>query len=92
MLQMMVSAMDVAEFYSPPRVAKMAAEMGLRAGWGMDLTTQDNDGRPWDFNILEMRNRAARKVLEDKPLLLIGSPMCTVYCTMNNINHAKMPQ
>ena len=51
MLQMMVSAMDVAEFYSPPRIAKMASNMGLRAGWSMDLTTQDSDGRPWDFNI-----------------------------------------
>ena len=60
--------------------------------WSLDLTTQDEDGRYWDFTEPEMRNRAARKVLQDKPVLFIGSPMCTVYSTMNHINHAKMPR
>ena len=78
MLQMMVNNMDVAEFYSPPRITDMAVKMGLRAGWSMDITTNDTDGRAWDFNVAEMRNRAARRVLKDKPLLLIGSQMCTV--------------
>ena len=91
MLQKLVAAMDVAEFYSPPRVADVAMKIGLRAGWSLDLTTHDTDGRAWDFNILEMRNRAARKVLTDKPLLFIGSPMCIVYSVMNNANHFKMP-
>ena len=92
MFQLMVSAMDVAEFYSPPRIAEMAARMGLRAGWSLDLNTQDSDGRWWDFNNKEMRNRAVRRILTDKPLLLIGSPMCTIHSAMNNINHAKMPR
>ena len=90
MLQTLIAAMDVAEFYSPPRITEMAAKMGLRAGWSLDLTTNDEDGRAWDFNVPEMRNRAARKVLTDKPLLLIGNPMCTIYSCMNNINHARM--
>ena len=68
----------------------MARKMGLRAGWGLDLTTHDSDGRAWDFNSKEIRNRAARRVLQDKPLLLIGSPVCIVFSTMNHINHAKM--
>ena len=50
MMMNMIASMDVAEFYSPPRVAEMAAKTGLRAGWGMDLTTCDHDGRAWDFN------------------------------------------
>ena len=90
MLQMMVPNMDVAGFCSPPRIAGMAAHMGLRAGWGMDVTTQDDDGRAWDFNVLEMRNRAARRVIEDKPLLLIGSPRCRIHSVMNHANHARM--
>ena len=90
MLQTLIANMDVAEFYSPQRVTSIAKQMGLRAGWSLDLTTQDIDGRAWDFNVLEMRNRAVRRVLTDKPLLLIGSPMCNVYSTMNNINHAHM--
>ena len=73
MVEMMLNQMDVAEVYSPPRVAAMARRMGLRQGWSLDLTTYDRDGREWDFNSLEMRNRAIRKVLRDKPLILIGS-------------------
>ena len=45
----------IAEVYSPPRVTKMAETMGIRAGWALDLITQDEDGRPWDFDQLEMR-------------------------------------
>ena len=30
-------------------------------------------------------------VLTDEPVLLIGSPMCTIHSVMNNINHARMP-
>ena len=82
--------MEVAEVYSPPRVTNMARQMGLRAGWALDLTTQDEDGREWDFNQFEMRNRAVRKVLRDQPLLFIGSPICTQFSQMNNINYRRM--
>ena len=37
-----------------------------------------------------MRNRAIRKLPIDKPLLSIGSPMCTVYSAMHHANHAGM--
>ena len=33
--------MDIAEIYSPPRVAQMADRMNLDAGWSMDPTTTD---------------------------------------------------
>ena len=92
MLTMLTTRMDVAEVYSPARVAQMARQMGLRGGWSLDLTTEDADGRSWDFNQLEMRNRAVRKVPKDRPRLLIGSPMCTGYNVMNNINYARLSQ
>ena len=38
-----------------------------------------------------MRDKAVRKELADKPVLLIGSPMCTPFSSMNNINYARMP-
>ena len=85
-----ISRVQVVELYSLERVNKVAKECGMKTGWSMDITTQDEDGRTWDFNIPEMRNRVARRVLTDKPLLLIGSPMCTVHSVMNQINHAKM--
>ena len=90
MLQMLIANMDIAEFYSPPRVTEMVGSMGLRAGWSLDLTKTDQYGNAWDFNSPEMRNKAVRQVLEDKPLLLIGSPMCTIYSAMNRINHKRM--
>ena len=42
--------------------------------WLGSEATQDEYGRAWDFNHLEMRNRAVTKLLKDKPRLLIGSP------------------
>ena len=56
----------------------------------MDLTICDTEGSPWDFNSIKMSNRAIKKSLEDKPLVLIGSPMCTAYCAMNRINYSRM--
>ena len=47
-MQTLIAEMDVAEFYSPPRIASMASKMGLGAGWSLDITTNDSDGRPWD--------------------------------------------
>ena len=53
--------MDVAEIYSPPRATEMAKKLGLRAGWSMDITTIDEEGRPWDPNQVAMRNTVVRK-------------------------------
>ena len=91
MLSMLVASMDVAELLQPPRVTKMASTMGLRVGWGVDLTTNDTDGRAWNINVPEMRNRVARKVLNDKPMLSIGSPMCTIDSVTDDANHSRMP-
>ena len=76
MTKMLRSRMDVAEVYSPPRVAAMAARMGLRQGWS--------------FNLTETRNRAVRRVLTDRPLVLVGSPMCWPFSAMNSINYSRM--
>lgn len=92
MMKNMINELDVAEVYSPPRVVEMARRMGIRAGWSLDITTTDDDGNAWDFNKLAMRNKAVRKVLCDKPKLLIGSPICTPFSQMNNINHARMSE
>ena len=90
MLGVVLNQMQVSEVYSPPRVVEMANKMGLRGGWSLDLTTHDEDGRPWDFNDATMRNRAIRKIIKDQPLVLIGSPMCIEYSAINRINHSRM--
>ena len=53
----------------------------------MDLTTADTDGSLWDFDSKVMRERAMRKVKEERPQLLIGFPMCTTFSTWQRINN-----
>ena len=55
----------------------------------MDITTHDARGRPWDFDVPEMRNQAVRYILEEKPFLLIGSPMCTMFSQLQTLNWGK---
>jgi hypothetical protein len=67
----------VVEVYSPPRITAMAAAMpeyGILPQFALDL-----DGLPWDFDIPEMRRRAKAKVMKEKPLFLVTSPMCTAF-------------
>ena len=87
---MLIEQMQVAEVYSPPRVVEMANNVGMLGGWSLDLTTCDEDGKPWGFNSINMRNKAIRKLINDKPVVLIGFSLCTEYSTMNRINHSKM--
>jgi len=79
----------VAEIYSAPRVTralKMLPALGLTAGFALDLTNSDADGRAWDFTKADMRERARRRVAEEKPMVLVGSPSCTPYCPWQRLN------
>ena len=71
----------VSEMYPPPRVTAMLKRMtnhGLTPGLAMDLTTNDpDDGQPWYFDREDKRDKALRLQREQKPLFIIGSPMCT---------------
>ena len=81
----------VTEVYSPPRVTCMAERLGLVPGMAFDLTQVDpDDGKPWDFNDVRKRNKAYRYVARNKPLLLIGSPMCAAFSQLQAFNFAKM--
>ena len=82
----------ISEIYSPPRVTattKLLPELRLIPGFAFDLTTTDVDGKKWDFDNKVMRERAMKRVREEKPMLLIGSPMCTAFSTLQNISKDK---
>ena len=82
---------DCGEVYSPPRITKMASDMGLHPAWALDLTVIDSeDGTPWDFSIPAKQKRAIEMLDRDKPAMLIACPMCGPFSSMNNINYAKM--
>ena len=82
----------VSEVYSPPRItaaAQRLPKLGLGAGFALDLTTCDEEGRPWDFDIRERRIAARERVKKEQPLFLVGCPMCAPFCSFQYINNPK---
>ena len=72
-------SVDVMELYSPARVTEQAQIFGLRPGEAMDLKTGWNFDREEDW-------RAAKTCLRDhKPLLLVESPMCTMFSQLQSM-------
>jgi len=81
----------VSEFYSPPRVSGLAPEMNLISGYALDLSVNDpDDGLPWDFNNPAKRRKALLQLYTRRSLLLIGSPMCSAFSTIQNLNWGRM--
>ena len=85
--------MVVSEIYSlPPRVtraARMLPSLGVSPGFALDLSVEDDDGQPWGFDDPQKRNKAVRKLLVEKPDLLVGSPMCKEFSAWQRMNIAK---
>ena len=77
---------DVSEFYSPPRVVKMARELGTKGGVSLDLIVPANDGYVWDFSRQHCKDRATQIVNDKRPLFLMMSPECTPYSNIQNLN------
>ena len=65
------------------------SRLGITPGLALDLTTHDDTGRPWDFNDAAQRTKAERMLDEQRPLLLVGSPMCIAFSNIQNLNKAK---
>ena len=70
---------EVAEFNSPARLAKMARQLGIEGEIALDLTTVDENGDPWDFSKQKMCEKAICFLNETKPAVLILSPPCTMF-------------
>ena len=54
--------------------------MGVKVGEAMDLTTG------WDFREPEHRAKAREHRRKHKPKLLVGSPMCVMFCALQNLS------
>ena len=79
-LSFAIMGVDITEIYSPARVTQVCSRFGLEPGSAMDLHTG------YDFDTQADRNRAVRKVLTEKPKLLIGSPPCTYVSVLQELN------
>ena len=85
----------VSEVYSPPRVTELlrtVTDGTLAPGFAFDLTCIDpDDGQPWDFNVAAKREKARAMLRRQRPLFIIGSPMCKAWCTWQALNATKRP-
>ena len=76
---MQAALAECAELYSPVRVNKYMKRYGMRPGSSMDLLTG------WDFDRSSDRAAAVRRIDEEGPSLVIGSPMCTMFSALQNL-------
>ena len=75
-----ILGVDITEVYSPARVNEVARRWGLKPGSSVDLTNG------YDFTKPEARKRAWAKIKEEDPFLIIGSPPCTLFSLLQELN------
>ena len=81
----------ISEVYSPPRVAKLASKVQLTPGFSIDIREVDpDDGQPWDLNVQSKRTKLRNRVINERPLLLVGCPPCTVFSSLFWTNVSRM--
>ncbi len=84
-----VKVARVVELYSPPRVTQaLPAGTGLVAGSTFDLHA-DVDGVQWDFGKPQDRKRAWERIRAEEPYLVIGSPPCTMFSSLQNLSATR---
>lgn len=76
---------DLAEVYSPPRVAAQAVKAGMRASLSADLLTG------WNLAVPDERARLVQEIRRRRPKVLILSPPCTWFSGLMNFNWSKLP-
>ena len=75
-----LSGADVADIYSPQRFTAMAPKFGLVPGCAVDMCEPKMDGphegECWDLDRKRDVTELDRKIVEQEPELLTGSPPC----------------
>lgn len=80
------SEWKIFELFSVPRVGKFAAEYGMTQGLAMDIKSKEDNVGPWNFLQPRERRRAMEEVRRQCPALVIGSPPCEMFSTLQNLN------
>ena len=71
---------------------KVAGDGYLGLDKSMDITTVKEQGVQWEFANVEMRNQACRKIVAEKPFLLIGAHPCANGRPKSNASWSRMTQ
>ena len=58
----------ITEKYPPARINKVAGNMGMIFGLSLGLTTEDENGEPWNFTIKQMHD-TAKKIVRSRVAL-----------------------
>ena len=78
---------DVCEVFSPPRVTLAANHKGMTGGWSIDIAAEDGvTQRRYDLRDSVDRRLLLRRVREDKPMFIIGSPPCNLFSPFQAFN------
>ena len=86
---------DIAEIYSQPRICSEAAGqlyqgIALKPGWSLDLTMKNPETNElWDLADRRTQDRVLRLVRETQPFCVVGSPPCTPFSQIQNINKRR---
>ena len=71
---------------------KVAGDEYLGLDESMVITTVNEQGVQWDFTKVEMRNQAYKKIVAEKPFLLIGAHPCANWRSKSNASWSRMTQ
>ena len=71
---------DVVEVFSPERVGQACARYGLQQGTAMDIKSG------YDFDLAADWARCWAKIEKEQPTLIIGSPPCTLFSRLQELN------
>ena len=69
---------------------KVAGDGYLGLDESMDITTVNEQSVHWDFTNVEVRNQAFRKIVAEKPCLLIGAHPCANWRPKSNASWSRM--
>lgn len=79
-LASIILGVDICEVFSPERVNAMVRKFGLTPGSSLDLTNG------YDFRNADDRARAWAIIKKTSPYLVIGSPPCTLFSQLQELN------
>lgn len=84
---------DVSEVFSPPRVTKLAGEVGLKGGYSLDKEYEDPVTRKkWDFTRPKDQGQLWGLLKRRPSRLLISSPPCTTFSSLQRLRKTSMPE
>ena len=79
-LNKQLASTDVCEMFSPERVTAVCKQYGLTPGAAMDIMNG------YDFDIAADRKLCWDSIIKDEPMLVIGSPPCTMFSQLQELN------